>query len=70
MASTGDGLFERIVSILERARSRVVQAVNSEMIIAYWWIGREIVQVLQGGEGRAEYGKKTIEDLSRRLNKI
>jgi len=39
-ASDSDGLFERVVAILERARAKVVHAVNSEMVIAYWLIGR------------------------------
>ncbi len=64
-----DGLFKRVVSILEQARSRVIQALNSEMIIAYWLIGREIVKEIQGGEERAEYGKKIIKGLSGRLNR-
>lgn len=61
-------LFDRVVSILEQARGNVVRAVNSNMVMAYWLIGREIVQELQGGEERAEYGKQVIEDLSKRLN--
>ena len=32
-------------------------------------IGREIVEELQGGEERAEYGKQVIEELSKHLNK-
>ena len=39
------------------------------MIIAYWLIGREIVQAIQGGEERAEYGKQIIKNLSGRLNR-
>ena len=31
-----DSLFERVVTILERARTNVVRAVNSEMVLAYW----------------------------------
>lgn len=62
-------LFERVVSILEQARGSVVRAVNGHMVIAYWLIGREIVQEIQGGEGRAEYGKRVIEQLSAALNK-
>ena len=38
-ASNSDALFERVVSVLEQARSNVVRAVNSEMIIAYWRSG-------------------------------
>ena len=63
-----DALFDRVVSILEEARGRVVRAVNTGMVTAYWLIGREIVEALQGGEERAEYGKQVIENLSARLN--
>ena len=60
-------LFDRIVAILEQARSNVVRAVNSNTVVAYWLIGREIVKELQKGEERAEYGKRVIENLSKRL---
>jgi hypothetical protein len=60
-------LFKRIVGILEHAQARVVRAVNSEMVLAYWQIGREIVEHLQGGEDHAGYGEKLIEELSGRL---
>ena len=68
-APSSDGLFDRVMNILERARTQVVHAVNSSMVIAYWLIGREIVQAIQGGDERAEYGKQIIKDLSVRLNK-
>jgi hypothetical protein len=67
LAPEPEALFGRIVSILEQARGNVVRAVNTNMVLAYWLIGREIVQELQGGEERAEYGKKVIEELSERL---
>ena len=60
-------LFDRVASILEQARGNVVRAVNTQMVLAYWSIGREIVQELQGGEERAAYGKRVFEDLSHRL---
>ncbi len=62
-----DALFGRVVSILEQAQSNVVRAVNSNMVLAYWSIGREIVQELQGGEERAEYGKQVMFGLSKQL---
>jgi predicted nuclease of restriction endonuclease-like (RecB) superfamily len=62
-----DALFGRVVSILEQARGQVVRAVNTHMVLAYWLIGREIVQELQGGETRAEYGKQVVVGLSARL---
>jgi predicted nuclease of restriction endonuclease-like (RecB) superfamily len=61
---TDTALFDRISAILDEARANVVRAVNSNTIIAYWLIGREIVQALQAGEDRAEYGKQVIADLS------
>ena len=62
-----DALFDRIVTILEQARGNVVRAVNTNMVLAYWLIGREIVEEIQRGKGRAKYGEKVIEDLSARL---
>lgn len=66
-AVKSDALFDRVVSILEQARGNVVRAVNSNMVLAYWLIGREIVEEIQRGRGRAKYGGKVIEDLSARL---
>ncbi|MBT3369085.1 MAG: DUF1016 domain-containing protein [Nitrospina sp.] len=66
---SGKKIFDRVVSILEQARANVVKAVNSHMVIAYWLIGREIVQEIQHGEERAEYGKQVIENLSNALTK-
>ena len=63
-AKKPEALFGRVVSILEQARGNVVRVVNTNMVLAYWLIGREIVQELQGGAERAEYGKKVVEDLS------
>jgi predicted nuclease of restriction endonuclease-like (RecB) superfamily len=60
-------LFDRVATILEQARVNVVRSVNSEMVIAYWLVGREIVDEEQQGEKRAGYGKRLIADLSQRL---
>jgi hypothetical protein len=65
--ATDNSLFDRVATILEQARGNVVRAVNTNMVLAYWLIGREIVMELQGGKGRAEYGKQVVEDLSGRL---
>ena len=68
VAPTGD-LMDRVISILDQARANGVRAVNSNMVIAYWLIGREIVQALQGGEDRADYGSRLLADLSATLKK-
>lgn len=64
-----NSLFDRVASILEEARSNIVRSINTNMVVAYWLIGREIVQELQGGEERAAYGKRVLEDLSEQLTK-
>ena len=61
-------LFDRVALILDQARERVVRSVNSEMVLAYWHIGREVVEYLQAGEERAAYGQRLLESLSERLH--
>jgi predicted nuclease of restriction endonuclease-like (RecB) superfamily len=70
IAVNGENLLERVISILEHARSNVVKSVNSNMVIAYWLIGREIVREIQQGQDRAEYGKKVLAELSDKLTKM
>ena len=56
-----------MASILEQARGNVVRAVNYNMVVAYWLIGREIVMELQRGQERAGYGDQMLKLLSGRL---
>ena len=67
--TSNKSLFTRVVSILEQARANVVHSVNNNMVAAYWLIGREIIQEIQKGQERAEYGKRVIEGLSENLTK-
>lgn len=62
-------LMDRVVTIIDQARTNVLRAVNSNMVIAYWLIGREIVQALQGGEERADYGSRLLAELSESLKR-
>ncbi len=64
---SNSSLYSDIRDILTSARSRAYSAVNSAMVDAYWQIGQLIVEHEQGGEERAEYGKKQLEQLSERL---
>ena len=64
---TNDQLYQRVAEILEQARSQVARTVNSAMVLAYWHIGREIVEVDQSGESRADYGEEVLQRLSSRL---
>jgi len=58
-------LFDRIAEILNEARSKVVREINKTQVLAYWEIGREIVEFEQKGKIRGEYGKRLIERLSK-----
>ncbi|MCP4668863.1 MAG: DUF1016 domain-containing protein [Deltaproteobacteria bacterium] len=61
------GIYQQVREVLIQARSRALQAVNTEMVACYWQIGRLIVEEEQRGETRAAYGKGLIKELSRRL---
>jgi predicted nuclease of restriction endonuclease-like (RecB) superfamily len=60
-------LFGRVVAILEQARSHAARSINHYMVLAYWQIGKEIIQEQQQGKSRAHYGQRVIESLSERL---
>ncbi|MDD2684529.1 MAG: PDDEXK nuclease domain-containing protein [Gallionella sp.] len=66
--TSDSGLYQGIRKVLLSARTQVRQTVNTAMVQAYWQIGRLIVEDEQGGEARAEYGKRVLVELSRRLS--
>ena len=59
--------YERIRAILSEARARAYRAINTAMVVAYWEIGRVIVEEEQQGQQRAEYGQALVAELSSRL---
>ncbi len=62
-----NNLYGAIRQVLEAARKSAYKAVNFAMVQAYWQIGRLIVEDEQNGENRAEYGKRVLEELAKRL---
>ena len=56
LAQNTGRLLQRIQEILEEARNKVYHTANTEMLRAYWNIGREIVEEEQQGKDRAAYG--------------
>jgi hypothetical protein len=60
--------FSDIREILQRARSKAAQTVNSIMGEAYWTIGQRIVEEEQGGSVQATYGKGLLKELSKSLS--
>ncbi len=64
-----DGLYQRISLYLHQAKHNVLRSIDTELLTAYWSIGKEIVEEEQKGLERAEYGKAIIRQLSGRLIK-
>lgn len=62
-----DTLFERISSLIEEARKRIVTTVNVAEVYTKYGIGQYIVEYEQQGEQRAKYGKAVLKNLSIRL---
>ena len=64
-----DDLVKEIRNIMSAARQNVARQVNNEQLLAYWNIGRVIVEHEQNHNERADYGKETLKQLSRTLTK-
>ena len=62
-------LIDEIKEIMQTARDNVAYEVNSELLSAYWNIGRVIVEHEQENSERASYGKKTLKQVSKQLTK-
>lgn len=59
-------LYKEIVKAIDNSKRNVVKAINSEMVVLYWNIGRIIkTEILQSE--KAEYGKSVINSLSNEL---
>ncbi len=62
-------MISEIREIMHSARVRVARQVNNELLGTYWNIGRVIVEYEQKSNERAEYGKETLQQLSKTLTK-
>lgn len=60
-------LVDNISTIWEEAKTKAFQAVNTELMDANWKTGQYIVEFEQGGQARAEYGKRLLANLSKDL---
>ena len=67
MSRALSGVINEIKEVLVSARTNVARQVNSELLTAYWNIGRIICEYEQSDPERADYGKRTIKELSRTL---
>ena len=62
-----DSILSDLSELLEQSRRLTARSINAVMTATYWEIGRRIVEVEQGGEERAEYGKELLKRLSKDL---
>lgn len=58
--------YKSVKEVLDKARKRVYRNIQNEMVLAYWQIGKMIVEK-QGGKERAKYGDGLIKELSIQL---
>lgn len=65
-AKSGKGLFLEISGMIAAAKERVAVAVNAELTMLYWNVGRRINKEILG-EKRAGYGKRVVAELSANL---
>ena len=63
-------MIEEIKEIISKGRENVLYAVNNELLIAYWNVGKIIVENEQNGNIKAEYGKQIMLQLSKELTKL
>ena len=61
-----NALFGDVASLIDSARQRAAVAVNSELVMLYWTIGKRVRDDVLGGE-RAAYGQQVIKELAARL---
>lgn len=65
--TNNDKLYQDAISIIDLGRKKTVEAIYNESTKSYYMLGKLIVEDEQDGSLKAEYGKKTIATLSKRL---
>jgi predicted nuclease of restriction endonuclease-like (RecB) superfamily len=63
-----DKIFEKAVNYIHEARVNVGRTIDTEMVKAYWFIGRDIIEEEQLGNTRSAYGSQIINELSKKLS--
>ena len=61
-------LADQIVKAVMEARASAVRQVNAAMVVAYWNVGRHIVEFEQHGSAKAQYGTRLLANLSKLLS--
>ena len=63
-----DVLCQKTIELIDQARNAAMREINLVQLLTYYTLGKWIVEVQQGGSGRAKYGKRVLETLSSALN--
>jgi predicted nuclease of restriction endonuclease-like (RecB) superfamily len=63
-------LLKSIGAIFQEGQMQAVQAVNTALLQTYWQVGKYVIEFEQGGNVKAEYGKKLLVQLSKDLKLI
>lgn len=67
---SSESLVDDARAIIEGARNAVYRAVNTTLVVRNWLLGKRIAEEELRGEGRAEYGKEAISNLSKELTRL
>ena len=62
-------VYLQIKELMENARKQVSVKINNILVQTYWKIGKIIIEDEQENNERAEYGKKLLKELSKKLTK-
>lgn len=67
LVPTTQNVILDVKAIISQARKVTVQTVNSAMVVAYWLIGKRIVEEQQQGQDTTKYGEQVLKKLSKNL---
>ena len=62
-------VYFQIKELMKNARKQVSVKINNILVQTYWEIGKIIIEDEQENSERAEYGKKLLKELSKKLTK-
>jgi len=66
LVPSSDALVQELRSLIETARGRVAQTVNSELVALYWQVGKRLHEEVVG-DGRAAYGEQVVAEVAKAL---
>jgi len=69
LRTTSNNFYTNIKLLLQEAKNKVYQTINTTMTKTYFEIGKRIVEEEQQGQNRAKYGNELLKNLSTELTK-